>query len=634
VAVLRLASAALVALFLVPAGHAARRPLAAPTDLKAFLLRADESPAHEFPRTPAFAWRPVKGAHHYEFTLSTSPLSSSSGLLWDDSSVTTPATAVRISLPWITGNPYSLYARVRAIAANGSVGKWSIPFGFNVRWANVPAQLSAAPGLVRWTSVEGATAYQVWYLNADVASRSKLFYTTTNVADEREYYTFHQNDPMYMGTVRWRVRAVRTIYGKTANKLPATTYGPWSPIFTSTNPSFLSGPLAPLGTISDSSYTAVAPGAHKLMPAFLFTGDRNTDGSTSELYRVYVYTDRDCVNLVFKSAIIGGPAYAPRSSGPLALPHDNDGIAQARTSFLPDGNEGSTFTFDGQSIIPTESEEPSTFTVPVAGGSGGGGTPTTDPNAFPEKLVGTGAPIDLWDTQWPEGGYYWTVVGVDAVTREAVLIAPASSGATVISVSAPAAFQVGDDIFIGVGIGREGAKISKISGTQLTLSNSLLLPHAVGDVVVRQTGSIDYFDNEVVQDVCATGRMSSFGKVSEPALSTSTAPFVSGLSPSGRLVAAAGPKPRFYGQPVVAWKPALGATAYELQVSKTRYPWRAIGLSYFTFTTSATLPLTPGTWWYRVRGIDVSLPTGAQQMSWSDPVGIVVAKPKFRIVRR
>jgi hypothetical protein len=33
-----------------------------------------------------------------------------------------------------------------------------------------------------------------------------------------------------------------------------------------------------------------------------------------------------------------------------------------------------------------------------------------------------------------------------------------------------------------------------------------------------------------------------------------------------------------------------------------------------------------------VRGFDYSLPTGAQQMSWSDPVQLVVAAPKFKLV--
>ena len=49
-------------------------------------------------------------------------------------------------------------------------------------------------------------------------------------------------------------------------------------------------------------------------------------------------------------------------------------------------------------------------------------------------------------------------------------------------------------------------------------------------------------------------------------------------------------------------------------------------------STATVLPLTPGTWYYRVRGFDYNLPSGVQQMSWSDPEQLVVAKPKFKIV--
>ncbi len=51
-----------------------------------------------------------------------------------------------------------------------------------------------------------------------------------------------------------------------------------------------------------------------------------------------------------------------------------------------------------------------------------------------------------------------------------------------------------------------------------------------------------------------------------------------------------------------------------------------------TSSTSFVLPVGPGTWWYRVRGFDYSLPSDAQQMSWSDPVKLVVAKPMFKLV--
>src|SRR4051794_33423151 len=192
---LRLAALFLVVLVLAVPAEASTHGsgLRAPRGLHAFLLRSDEAPARTFSRTPAFAWKPVAGARKYEFALSTSPLFAASGLVWDDPTLTSPAAAVPVLLPWITGSPHSLYARVRAISAGGRAGAWSASFGFDMRWSNGPEPLSAPAGLVRWTPLEGATSYQVWYGNIDTgAGKSKIFSTTTNVADEREYYAFHQ----------------------------------------------------------------------------------------------------------------------------------------------------------------------------------------------------------------------------------------------------------------------------------------------------------------------------------------------------------------------------------------------------------------------------------------------------------
>ena len=49
------------------------------------------------------------------------------------------------------------------------------------------------------------------------------------------------------------------------------------------------------------------------MPAFVFSSDGRP------LHRVYVATDKDCVNIVHVGSIVGGTAYAPRVTGPLAL---------------------------------------------------------------------------------------------------------------------------------------------------------------------------------------------------------------------------------------------------------------------------------------------------------------------------
>ena len=56
------------------------------------------------------------------------------------------------------------------------------------------------------------------------------FQTTTNVADEREYFTFHSS---FAATVHWRVRAIRFIDDADVlkNGLPRASYGPWSPTY-------------------------------------------------------------------------------------------------------------------------------------------------------------------------------------------------------------------------------------------------------------------------------------------------------------------------------------------------------------------------------------------------------------------
>jgi hypothetical protein len=129
----------------------------------------------------------------------------------------------------------------------------------------------------------------------------------------------------------------------------------------------------------------------------------------------------------------------------------------------------------------------------------------------------------------------------------------------------------------------------------------------------------------------------SFGKVSQPVVTAgSDLPWVSGLAPDGRVVASASKVPLVHDSPLVAWQPAVGATNYEVQVSRTKYPWKTTW-STKTPATSVVLPLGKaeiGTWWYRVRGINPALPVGAQEMSWSKPVRLRVTGDSFVIVKK
>jgi hypothetical protein len=203
-------------------------------------------------------------------------------------------------------------------------------------------------------------------------------------------------------------------------------------------------------------------------------------------------------------------------------------------------------------------------------------------------------------------------------------------------VTSTTGFNIGDAINIG---GTEDTTVTGIGDGTLGVT-ALVKAHTEGQVISRTGGDVQYIDLELPQDVCAApiNRVARFGKESEVSLTSSGDLFATGLSPSGRLTSALD-TPAFYGSPLVSWTPALGAEAYQVQWSKTKYPFvpevyaASNTKGFMTTGTSAVLPVgsQPGTWWYRVRGFDYSLPTGAQQMSWSDPEQIVV-KSIFKIV--
>ncbi|MEK6274440.1 MAG: hypothetical protein AABM30_03795 [Actinomycetota bacterium] len=509
---LRLTVAGTLALLALTVGAqtATAAALKAPKNVKGFLLRVNEAGStydRTFSRTPAFTWSPVAGAKRYAFELTTSSTFAPSGTVW--SGVTASAAPVispNVSLPWITGSPYSLYARVQAIGVGGLAGPESAPYGFNMRWRDKPRPLDPqSPGLVRWTPVEGATAYEVWLYGA-----GQTFLTTTNVADEREFYGSLTGD----AAVTWRVRAVRKLDGATANGLPRVSFGPWSDEFTNVNPPFQVGELNPVATVSDIISTPANPRAHELTPGFVFTGNYRSWGlpasldQTTELFHVYVSTDGECVNRVYVGAVVGGPAYAPRL--------------------------GKYFS-DGPVLMRD-------------------GTPVTSVDSG-----GLGGFIDLWDSSWPGGGYYWTVIPL-------------------------------------------------------------------------MQGPGPYTDIQLPEDVCRAGGAVRFGKLGRPVVTGDSSPFVSGLSPDGKLVGAKSLSQQFYGFPLVAWQPVYSAQAYEVQWSRTLNPWRPGSLGP-TPATSAALPLPPGRWYYRVRGLNYSLPV-RPEMTWSKPVVLHIAKPRFKIVRR
>jgi hypothetical protein len=525
----------------LPASAPARQAVSrkAPTGLKAFLLRYDEPVRHDFSRTPSFGWKSVPEVTSYDFQLATSDQFRENSILWSASGLTLPGTSVPLALPWIQGRPYSLFARVRARLQNGGTTPWSDDFGLNVRWTEIPAQLPAANGLLRWTPIDDATSYEVWAVDVHNATSyiwTKTHYVATNVTDTRDWFTFH-SDAGWVGTIIWRVRAVRATYGTSANSETATSYGHWSPAFTThaTSPSALTVSLG--GPHPTTVGTTAEPAVHALMPGFSWTGVPKSD--STDLYRVYVFSDNKCIDPVMVGSVVGSPAWVPRSSGALILPRTLEDLEKVmKGSLLPkDGAQGETLDRSGHSVAESESGDAS-------------------------------ARLDLWDRKWPGGTYYWTAVRVD--------------------------WYVDPD-----------------------------------------TKKVGYVDAEEPQDACASGRIGEFGRVSQSIPTDGTNAFITGLSRTGRMTSSrAGRTRRIWGTPLVTWKPVLGAGGYELQLSHTHNPFQPVGNSIVTPVTSTVLSPSSGTWYYRVRGLDLHMPAGAQGMSWSTVRSMQIGRPSFGIVKK
>ena len=536
---------ALVLALALPAAAPARQAAISkkpPAGLKAFLLRYDESTRRNFARTPSFGWKPVSQALSYDFELSTSNTFRNNSIVWSAKGLKTPFASVPVTLPWTTGHPYSLFARVRANKQRKRKYStyWSTGYGFNIRWSEVPAQLPAPNGLLRWTPIDGASAYEVLELGSDDVFFEKSYYVSTNVADMRDWFTFHQTSA-WVGTAYWRVRAVRMTYGTLENGQSVAIHGPWSPVFETKATPPSASRLTLSGTTSDVNGTVSQPAVHKLMPGFSWSGSL-VGRWPFELYRVYVFSDSDCVEPVLTGSIVGSPAWAPRLSGPLALPASEGAISEARLSVLGEGDQTGAYNYSHSAITTSE-------------------TVVTDSSSSAARL-------DLWDRDWPSGAYYWTVIPVTWKTNS-----PASD-------------------------------------------------------------AFEYIDVQAAQDACAAGRISRFGRASQVVSTGGTNAFVTGLTAAGKMKSVAASKsPRVYGSSTLAtWRSALGADAYEVQVGKTRYPFEKVA-SGTTPATSMTFTLSPGTWYYRIRGVDMSMPSGAQGMAWSTVRKVRILKPVFRLSR-
>src|SRR5690349_5597820 len=363
-----LALLALALVFTAAAGGASPKAPTAPGGLHAFVYRADEpvKSDHTYALMPAFAWSAVPGASSYQLQLATSSVFSEATTLYDKS-FAAPVASVQLQVPWMTGKPYALWVRVR-VTREGRTSGWSAPFGFNTAWQQVPEQRSAPDGLIRWSTVQGATGYEVWFQNVPGGWQTH-FTTLTNVADEREYWTYH---PSAGSIVRWRVRAVRVVSsGSLPNGIPVVKYGPYSKTYsTPLSGQYTSGKLQAVAAAADVDSTPSVTRAAQLTPGFAWTGraDAFGSGQTSSFWRVYVFSDKQCVNPVMTGSVVGSPAWAPRESDPLTLAETDVDLASFANGTFPGyGAQNGVFSADFGTPAPSES-------IPVgSSGSSSGG---------------------------------------------------------------------------------------------------------------------------------------------------------------------------------------------------------------------------------------------------------------------
>ena len=273
-----LRSAILLALaLLATTATASSAGVAAPTGLHGFLLRADEPPTASFHRTPSFAWNPVAGARTYQFQLSTSSTFRDNGIVYSNSSLTTPVAAPTLTLPWITGSPArALRARARDLDSTTSAVERAVRLR-----RDAARRAVAAAGLSRAAPLDADRRRR--RLPGLARRRGQDRESSARTSSTSASSTRSISRSAWIGTVRWRIRALRgDVSSKPAHQrapgLAATARG--ARCTARRTRGHRTGPIKLIGTVSDvfSNGSTRSP-AHEMMPAFLWSGNQTLDGT-------------------------------------------------------------------------------------------------------------------------------------------------------------------------------------------------------------------------------------------------------------------------------------------------------------------------------------------------------------------
>ena len=265
------------------------------------------------------------------------------------------------------------------------------------RDGDVPQQLPAPEGLVSWKPIEGATRYEVLFPDIPYS-----FQTTTNVADEREFFTFQQGNQALWSSVRWRVRAIRyPDKDVLKNRLPSVSYGPWSAAFTSVNPPLSLGNLAATDTVSDTwDKKGQPPQAHELTPGFAWSPSPSQigqGGRIDPLPGLHLHRRPLRQSRLHR---LGG-----REPGVRAARHRRP----ARPAEVAEGPG----RLEHDAALPRRlGRRRNGARRHRQAGPGDGADRQGGRRRGRRRELSTDASVDLWDSGWPTGRYYWTVVPV------------------------------------------------------------------------------------------------------------------------------------------------------------------------------------------------------------------------------
>ena len=441
----------------------------------------------------------------------------------------------------------------------------------------------------------------------------KVISTSTNVADQREFYTFHP-DAKWTGSLQWRVRAVRVLYGARANGLPAVSYGPWSADLSRPStrlrrrPARARSPPSPTRSPTSRRAGRAPPDARvRLRPA---TDDVRRAGTrrSRALPRLRVHRQRLRQHRLhgLGRRLAGlGAAYRRDARPPRFTVRDRRPLAARFLARADRERAVARPAADGDEITPNESRKPAY----EDGGrrrrrprrTGRGDREESPPRSrsprrrSPPRSRTTRRPRDPAASsprhhQDPaDRPLGHELAGGRLLLDRRRRRGRASPSRSRPSLAARAAARRDDDHGRGHGQTSSRATSSR-SGSRpqelVTIAgHQRQHDHARnGDSPPsrrRRRGrlsadTIVYQDVELPQDVCADGRVLRFGKRASPPTMTpiAGAPFVSGMSTTGRLISATRTQAVFYGSPVVAWNPAR-RRARATRCSGARAPTRS-----------------------------------------------------------